>query len=91
MLLMDMVMLLVLVEAPLFRDSKLCSIQQENLGQHVRCDKIGTWRSDSETKSSNYRELNNLVEETEAEARAGNLSDSELFLFTDNSTTESAF
>jgi len=53
--------------------------------------KIGTWGSDSETTSSNYRELNNLVEETEAEARAGRLSDSELFLFTDNSTAESAF
>jgi hypothetical protein len=53
--------------------------------------KVGVWGTDVETESSNYRELANLVEDTEAEARSGALRDTELFLFTDNSTAESAF
>lgn len=53
--------------------------------------KVGVWECSEEQESSNYRELTNLVEDTEQEAMAGNLSDAELFLFTDNSTAESAF
>ena len=53
--------------------------------------KVGVWGADVESESSNYRELANLVEDTEAEARSGRLSELELFLFTDNSTAESAF
>jgi hypothetical protein len=53
--------------------------------------KVGVWGADVEAESSNYRELANLVEDTEAEARSGALQDTELFLFTDNSTAESAF
>jgi hypothetical protein len=52
---------------------------------------VGVWGSDDESESSNYRELTNLVEDTEAEAVAGRLSQTELFLFTDNATAESAF
>jgi hypothetical protein len=53
--------------------------------------RVGVWDSDEETESSNYREFTNLVEDTEAEAESGRLQQTELFLFTDNSTAESAF
>jgi hypothetical protein len=49
------------------------------------------WSAIEEVESSNYRKLTNLVEDTELEAEAGNLRQTELFLFTDNSTVESAF
>ncbi len=48
--------------------------------------RFGLWGKDKEDKSSNYRELRNLVETVEEEAREGYLKDSELWLFTDNST-----
>ena len=53
--------------------------------------RVGVWGSDVDSESSNFRELCNLVEDLEAEAREGNLNKCEMFLFTDNSTAESAF
>jgi hypothetical protein len=53
--------------------------------------RVGVWGPDEESESSNYQELTNLVEDTEAEAASGRLREAELFLFTDNSTAESAF
>lgn len=53
--------------------------------------RMGIWGRDAEDKSSNYRELRNLVEHVESEATKGNLSNTELFIFTDNSTAEGAF
>lgn len=47
------------------------------------------WGEDAEDKSSSYRELQNLVDTVEA--NLNDLRDSELFLFTDNSTTEAAY
>ncbi len=44
-----------------------------------------------EEESSNYKELRNLVDSVEAEARAGWLRDCELFIFTDNSMAEGCF
>jgi hypothetical protein len=44
-----------------------------------------------EEKSSNWRELNNLVEALERIVVEQALSGSEIFIFTDNSTTEAAF
>lgn len=52
---------------------------------------VGAWGDDAEVKRSNYQELANLVEDTEVEAEAGGLRETELFLFTDNTTTEMAF
>ncbi len=52
-------------------------------GVHGR---FGVWGTDAEDQSSNYRELRNLVETVEEEAAAGRLKQSELWLFTDNST-----
>ena len=42
-------------------------------------------------ESSNWRELTNLVEFLEGQGATGFLNDSEVFLFTDNSTAEAAF
>eukprot|EP00804_Cyclotella_cryptica_P022763 CCRYP_004986-RA/>CCRYP_004986-RA protein AED:0.37 eAED:0.37 QI:0/0/0/1/0/0/2/0/452 len=53
--------------------------------------RVGMWNASVENKSSNYRELRNLVEDLEAEAALGGLADTEMFLFTDNSTAESAY
>ena len=53
--------------------------------------RFGLWGSDEESASSNYRELLNLVETVEEEANQGHLRDTELWLFTDNSTAESCF
>ena len=41
--------------------------------------------------NSNYQELCNLVDTVEEEAREGHLKNGELWLFTDNSTSESCF
>lgn len=46
---------------------------------------------DGEGKSSNFRELCNLVEALEEMGKSGNLAGVEVFLFTDNSTAEAAF
>lgn len=52
---------------------------------------MGVWSADKEEESSNYREFANLIESLEEEARSGRMVDTEVFLCTDNSTTESAF
>eukprot|EP00984_Skeletonema_dohrnii_P009298 scaffold3548_cov79-Skeletonema_dohrnii-CCMP3373.AAC.5 len=53
--------------------------------------RLGIWGRDEEGESSNYRELRNLVEAAEEEARKGNLSNTEFWLFTDNITAEACF
>jgi hypothetical protein len=52
---------------------------------------MGTWNEEVSGKSSNFRELGNLVICLELEASKGCLDGAEMFMFTDNSTTESAF
>ena len=59
-------------------------------------DKSVVWRSGEfssmvKERSSNYRELLNLVEYIEAIYKEGLLDDCELFMFTDNSTAEAAY
>jgi hypothetical protein len=53
--------------------------------------RVGVWGPDEEDESSNYREFANLIESLEEEAIAGRIEDTEVFLFTDSSTTESAY
>jgi hypothetical protein len=53
--------------------------------------RYGLWGKDDEAQSSNYRELRNLVDTVEEEAVEGHLKESELWLFTDNSTAEGCF
>ena len=52
--------------------------------------RVGIWSYAESEESSNCREFTNLVETMEEEAQSGNLSSSEIFFFTDNSTVESA-
>ena len=53
--------------------------------------RFGTWGSDGSSKSSNYRELRNLVDTLEDLSVNEDLSGMEMFLFTDNSVAENAF
>ena len=53
---------------------------------------FGQWLvSAAEEESSNWREFTNVVEFLELKGREGKLTGCELFMFTDNSTTEGAF
>jgi hypothetical protein len=51
----------------------------------------GIWGDDGAGKSSNWRELTNLVETLELEAMEGRLQGCEVFVFTDNTMAEAAF
>jgi hypothetical protein len=51
----------------------------------------GIWGRDDEGASSNFRELNNLVIALEEGMAEGYLENTELWVFTDNSTAESVF
>ena len=51
--------------------------------------RIGMWNKEGVGTSSNYRELRNLVETLELMGQRGELEGYELFLFTDNSVSES--
>jgi hypothetical protein len=53
--------------------------------------RFGRWGSESDGESSNFRELRNLVDTLSQMAEQGELSGSEVFVFTDNSTAEAAF
>ena len=53
--------------------------------------RYGVWGSEDREQSSNYRELNNLVQTLEHMSSTGELFGSELFIFTDNVVAESAF
>lgn len=53
--------------------------------------RLGIWSALEKKESSNYKELNNLVESTEHEVESGRLRNCEFFLFTDNSTAESCY
>lgn len=64
------------------------------LGATFTCEggfnfRIGVWGSAENPESSNWKEFTNIVESLEDEARSGNLADSEVYMFTDNSTVES--
>jgi hypothetical protein len=51
---------------------------------------LGIWSALEAENSSNWRELQNLVDALKEEAKLGNLKGVEVFLFTDNSTAEGA-
>jgi hypothetical protein len=51
--------------------------------------RIGLWGADDEDESSNWKEFENQVEALEQEAADGNLANSMVFFYTDNSTVES--
>jgi hypothetical protein len=51
--------------------------------------RVGVWGEAEQPESSNWKEFTNVVESLEEEGAAGNLSMTEVFMFTDNSTVES--
>ena len=51
----------------------------------------GTWAESMSEKSSNFKELGNFVNKLENDAKNNLIAGAEMFLFTDNTTTESAF
>ena len=51
----------------------------------------GQWCTTESEQSSNWRELHNLVEALRGWTNSHNLKGAQLFIFTDNSTSESAF
>ena len=53
--------------------------------------RLGQWNNEIANESSNFREFRNLIEAVEEHTRDGHLNNCELFLFTDNTTAESAF
>ena len=53
--------------------------------------RLGSWGSDGDGTSSNFRELKNLVQTLDEMGLKGHLTGREVFLFTDNSTAERAF
>lgn len=50
--------------------------------------RVGVWGSLEKDESSNWKEFSNVVESLEEEAEAGGLDQSEVFMFTDNTTVE---
>jgi hypothetical protein len=52
--------------------------------------RFGTWGENMDSESSNLREFLNLVDTLEEMCKAGELKGTEIFLFTDNSTSEAA-
>ncbi len=60
-------------------------------GQNGVRFRIGLWSAEEEEESSNYKELKNLVDTVDEEAKAGHLRNCKFFLFIDNSTAESYF
>ena len=64
--------------------------------QHAYAQEVhfeyGQWLTTvTEEESSNWREFTNVVEFLESKAEDGKLDGAEVFMFTDNSTTEGAF
>jgi hypothetical protein len=53
--------------------------------------RYGTWSRDMDDESSNLREFTNFVETLEEMGKQDNLRGREIFLFTDNSTSEAAY
>ena len=51
----------------------------------------GQWCSEDSEQSSNWRELKNLVDAVKGWVHSHDLSNSQLFIFTDNTTAESAY
>jgi hypothetical protein len=53
--------------------------------------RCGEWSEEMASESSNFREFSNLIRQVEEHTASGDLRNCELFLFTDNSTSEAAF
>ena len=75
----------------LFGDASRSGFEMTILTGDQIAVEFGTWTEAGSIKSSNYREFANLVMKLEYEAPKGQLDGADIFLFTDNSTTECVF
>ena len=73
-----------------FADASGTGFGSTILGEDGISYRIGTWESDVDDESSNFREFENVVCALEEEGSQGNLEDAIVFLCTDNSTVEAA-
>jgi hypothetical protein len=73
-----------------FADASGSGFGSTVLGEDGIRYRIGTWDSDTEESSSNFREFENVVEALKEEAKQGHLRNALIFLCTDNSTVEAA-
>jgi hypothetical protein len=73
-----------------FADASGSGFGSTVLGENGIRYRIGTWDSDTQDSSSNFREFMNVVEALLDEAREGHLRNALIFLCTDNSTVEAA-
>jgi hypothetical protein len=71
-----------------FADASGTGFGSTTLGEDGIAYRIGTWESDVDDASSNFREFENVVCALEEEGEQGNLDDAIMFLCTDNSTVE---
>jgi hypothetical protein len=71
-----------------FADASGTGFGSTILGEDGIAYRIGTWESDVDDASSNFREFENVVCALEEEGKQGNLDDAIVFLCTDNSTVE---
>jgi hypothetical protein len=71
-----------------FADASGTGFGSTILGEDGIAYRIGTWESDVDDESSNFREFENVVCALEEEGEQGNLDDAVIFLCTDNSTVE---
>ena len=71
-----------------FADASGTGFGSTILGEDGIAYRIGTWESDVDEDSSNFREFENVVCALEDEGKKGNLNDAIIFLCTDNSTVE---
>jgi hypothetical protein len=71
-----------------FADASGTGFGSTILGEDGIQYRIGTWESDVDEDSSNFREFENVVCALEDEAKEGRLDDAIVFLCTDNSTVE---
>jgi hypothetical protein len=73
-----------------FADASGSGFGSTVLGEDGIRYRIGTWDSDTQESSSNFREFENVVEALKEEAKQGHLRNALIFLCTDNSTVEAA-
>jgi hypothetical protein len=74
-----------------FADASGCGFGSTLVINNTVYFRHGQWSSDYVEHSSNFWELHNLVSAMEEAHTAGLLTNCELFMFTDNSTAESAY
>ena len=75
----------------IFGDASASGFGLTSMENNKLAVEYGTWTDKGSEATSNFREFSNFVSKLERDADLGKLTGVELFMFTDNATTESAF